>query len=70
MPVNSPNIDEALQGIRDLPTLPAVLGKILHAAADPDASAIDLGRLIAADQSLSATLLKRLSSSGSSKCAI
>lgn len=63
MPVNSPNIDEALQGIRDLPTLPAVLGKILHAAADPDASAIDLGRLIAADQSLSATLLKLVNSS-------
>lgn len=61
--MKSPNIEEALDGIRDLPTLPAVLGKILTAAADPDASAIDLGRLIAADQSLSATLLKLVNSS-------
>jgi len=61
--VKSPNIEEALVGIRELPTLPAVLGKILTAAADPDSSAIDLGRLIAADQSLSATLLKLVNSS-------
>lgn len=58
-----PNIEEALLGIRELPTLPAVLGKILNAAADPDSSAIDLGRLIAADQSLSAILLKLVNSS-------
>lgn len=61
--MKSTEIEEALRGIRDLPTLPAILGKILHAAADPDASAIDLGRLIAADQSLSATLLKLVNSS-------
>lgn len=61
--MKSPNIEEAMSGIRELPTLPAVLGKILAAAADPDSSAIDLGRLIAADQSLSATLLKLVNSS-------
>lgn len=61
--MKQPNIEEALIGIRDLPTLPAVLGKILNAAADPDSSAIDLGRLIAADQSLSAILLKLVNSS-------
>jgi len=61
--VKTPNIEEALLNIRELPTLPAVLGKILSTAADPDASAIDLGRLIAADQSLSATLLKLVNSS-------
>ena len=61
--MKSPNIEEALAGIRELPTLPAVLGKILNAAADPDSSAIDLGRLIAADQSLSAILLKLVNSS-------
>ena len=54
---------EALTRIRDLPTLPAVLGKILSTAADPDASAIDLGHHIAADLSLSATLLKLVNSS-------
>jgi putative nucleotidyltransferase with HDIG domain len=61
--VKAPNIEDALLNIRELPTLPAVLGKILSTAADPDASAIDLGRLIAADQSLSATLLKLVNSS-------
>lgn len=61
--MKAPNIEEALFNIRELPTLPAVLGKILSTAADPDASAIDLGRLIAADQSLSATLLKLVNSS-------
>lgn len=61
--MKAPNIEEALMNIRELPTLPAVLGKILSTAADPDASAIDLGRLIAADQSLSATLLKLVNSS-------
>lgn len=61
--MKAPNIEDALLNIRELPTLPAVLGKILSTAADPDASAIDLGRLIAADQSLSATLLKLVNSS-------
>ncbi len=61
--VETSDIEGALSRIRDLPTLPAVLGKILSTAADPDASAIDLGRLIAADVSLSATLLKLVNSS-------
>ena len=61
--METPDIKEALARIRDLPTLPAVLGKILNTAADPDASAIDLGRHIAADVSLSATLLKLVNSS-------
>jgi len=39
------------------------LGKILVTAADPDASAIDLGQYIAADQSLSAILLRLVNSS-------
>jgi putative nucleotidyltransferase with HDIG domain len=39
------------------------LGKILVTAADPDASAIDLGQHIAADQSLSAIILRLVNSS-------
>lgn len=61
--MKQPNIQDALSSIRELPTLPSVLGKILNTAADPDASAIDLGRLIAADQSLAATLLRLVNSS-------
>ena len=45
-----------------MPTLPTVLTKILATAADPDASALDLGEHISADQSLSATLLKLVNS--------
>ena len=57
-----PNPKEAIARIRDLPTLPAVLSKILATAADPDSSALDLGEHISADQSLSATLLKMVNS--------
>jgi putative nucleotidyltransferase with HDIG domain len=56
------DVKDAVLRIRDLPTLPSVLGKILATAADPDASALDLGQHIAADQSLSATLLKLVNS--------
>jgi putative nucleotidyltransferase with HDIG domain len=61
--VEEPDVESALVKIGELPTLPAVLGKILNTAADPDASAIDLGQHIAADVSLSATLLKLVNSS-------
>lgn len=57
-----PDVRDAVTRIRDLPTLPSVLSKILATAADPDASALDLGQHIAADQSLSATLLKLVNS--------
>lgn len=61
-PVSTPNVKDAILRIKDLPTLPSVLGKILATAADPDASALDLGQHISADQSLSATLLKLVNS--------
>lgn len=60
--MSTPNVRDAILRIKDLPTLPSVLGKILATAADPDSSALDLGQHIAADQSLSATLLKLVNS--------
>lgn len=60
--VDAPEVRDAILRVRDLPTLPSVLGKILSTAADPDSSALDLGKLIASDQSLSATLLKLVNS--------
>lgn len=52
------DLKEAILRVKELPTLPSVLGKILSTAADPNASALDLGEHIAADQSLSSTILK------------
>ena len=60
--MSTPKVQEAVARVKELPTLPSVLGKILVTAADPDASALDLGKHIAADQSLSATLLKLVNS--------
>ncbi len=53
---------DAVARIGDLPTLPTVLNSILDALTEPETSALDLGRLIAADQSLSATLLRQANS--------
>ncbi len=61
--MTTPNVEKALLRIKELPTLPSVLGKVLVTAADPEASALDLGKHIAADQSLSATILKLVNSS-------
>jgi putative nucleotidyltransferase with HDIG domain len=60
--VERENVEKAILRLRELPTLPSVLGKILSTAADPDASALDLGKHIAGDQSLSATLLRLVNS--------
>lgn len=60
--VDRPSTRDAILRVKDLPTLPTVLSKILATAADPDASALDLGQHIQADQSLSATLLKLVNS--------
>ncbi len=60
--MNTQDVHEAIANIRQLPTLPAVIGRILSTAADPEASALDLGKHIAADQSLTATLLRLVNS--------
>lgn len=60
--MNTPGVRETIEGVKSLPTLPTVLAQILAAAADPEASALDLTRLISADQTLSATLLKVVNS--------
>lgn len=61
--MSTPDVLGAIARVRELPTLPSVLGKILVTAADPDASAVDLGQHIAADQSLSAIILRLVNSS-------
>lgn len=56
--MTQPDIRGAVASIKSLPTLPAVVTKILATVADADSSAVDLGSLISADPSLSASLLK------------
>jgi len=60
--MNTPGVRETIEGIKSLPTLPTVLAQILAATTDPESSALDLTRLIVADQTLSATLLRVVNS--------
>ena len=56
------SVEAAVGRIRELPTLPVVLGRVLSIAADPEASALELGQVITTDQSLSAALLRVVNS--------
>ncbi|HOJ32310.1 MAG TPA: HDOD domain-containing protein [Candidatus Hydrogenedentes bacterium] len=56
------SIRDALAAIQNLPTLPALVIKIMEDAANPDVSALDLAKHIAVDQSLSASLLRLVNS--------
>jgi len=60
--MSRPNMAESIGHIKTLPTLPAVLSRIMATTADPNASALDLSRHVASDQSLTATLLKLVNS--------
>jgi putative nucleotidyltransferase with HDIG domain len=55
-------MEESVGHIRALPTLPAVLSRIVATTADPDASVLELSQHVASDQSLAATLLKLVNS--------
>jgi len=55
-------VRQALEALQSLPTLPSLLLQILETASDPDASALDLGRWITADQSLAASVLRLVNS--------
>lgn len=60
--MTDPRVHEALARLHALPTLPSVLTQVLETVEDPESSALDLGRLITADQSLSATVLRMVNS--------
>ncbi|HPU97294.1 MAG TPA: HDOD domain-containing protein [Candidatus Hydrogenedentes bacterium] len=55
-------IEEAIPKIRELPTLPQIVLRIMDTINNPNSSAVDLGELVATDQSLSATLLRVVNS--------
>jgi HD-like signal output (HDOD) protein len=56
------DLQATLERLETLPTLPSVLTQVLETVHDPDTSALDLGRIIAADQSLSASVLRLVNS--------
>jgi len=55
-------LEEAIPRIRELPTLPQIVLRIMDTINNPNSSAVDLGELVATDQSLSATLLRVVNS--------
>lgn len=56
------DVQRSIEAIASLPTLPSVLTRILDTIFDPGTSALELGEIIAADQSLSAKLLQVVNS--------
>ena len=60
--VNDPSPSITVEQIQALPTLPSVLTRILSTVADLESSALDLASHIAADQALTATLLRIVNS--------
>lgn len=56
------NVERTLERIESLPTLPTVVAQVFDTACNPEASALDLARHIAADQSLSAAVLRLVNS--------
>lgn len=60
--MRQPSIQDAIEGIRTLPTLPSIISQILATTADPEASAVELTRHVVSDQTLSAALLRLVNS--------
>jgi HD-like signal output (HDOD) protein len=51
-----------IESIKQLPTLPQVMARVMEVITDPKSSASDLGREIAKDQSLTAKILRMVNS--------
>ncbi len=54
----SKKVQNKLESLRDLPTIPAVMSQVLAALDNPDISAANLAKIIENDQSLTAKVLK------------
>ncbi len=54
----SDSLDQFIAASRNLPALPAQIGRLLHTLDDPNRSARDFERIVVADPTLSAQLLK------------
>lgn len=54
----NPAAEAVLDGVRDLPAIPATMGRILETTRDPNAGAEDLARVVSLDPSVAATILR------------
>ncbi len=54
----NPAAEAILDGIRDLPAIPATMGQILATTRDPNAGAEDLARVVSLDPAVAATILR------------
>jgi HD-like signal output (HDOD) protein len=60
--MNEAEVKQYIKGLNDLPTIPALLGKILSVLRDADSSPDDLFRLISHDQALAERVVKTANS--------
>ncbi|MFB3819758.1 MAG: HDOD domain-containing protein [Candidatus Methylomirabilales bacterium] len=58
VPLPAEETRRLVQRVVDLPTLPAVIPRIMRLVEDPHSSAVDLARVIASDQSLASRILR------------
>lgn len=63
MAIDSGKARAKIESLRDLPTLPSVVGEIIAMANSPKTNAADVGRMIEHDQALTAKVLKLVNSS-------
>jgi putative nucleotidyltransferase with HDIG domain len=58
MPLNEEETKRIISRLKDLPTLPQVVAKVMQIVSNPMASAADLNEVIAVDQALTAKVLR------------
>ena len=58
MPLNEDETKRIISRLKDLPTLPQVVAKVMQIVSNPMASAADLNEVIAVDQALTAKVLR------------
>lgn len=56
--LRNPAAEAILDGIRDLPAIPATMGQILETTRDPNAGAESLARVVSLDPAVAATILR------------
>lgn len=62
MSIDAAKLRATIEAVKDLPSLPSVLARIIEQLGNPDVNAADIGALIGRDQSLSSKVLKLVNS--------
>src|SRR3954470_23804320 len=63
MPLSEESARKIISKLKDLPTLPQVVAKVMQIVSNPMASASDLNEVISVDQALTAKVLRLANSS-------